>query len=166
MKNFLSIIFLFLIMNATAYAQSLDFLGLTNVKYGMKLETMQGAQLLMDSSSSYTDTALYLRNSRCQMYYRPKEELKLTGFTASRIEYEFCDGELGYVFVYVSGKTEISNALAALKIQFPKMSCGKDVGLGTCNLIDTHNRQLRMIVRINHLTNEMNFVLIPRKAAK
>ena len=100
------------------------------------------------------------------MYYRPTENLQLRGFTAKHIEYEFCDGELGYVFVYVSGKTEINNALAALKLNFRKLNCGKNVPLGSCTLMDTNNGQLRLIVRINQVTNEMNFVLIPKKAAK
>lgn len=166
MKNFLSLSFFLLVLISASPAQSLDFLGLNGISYGMKLETLSGRKLLMDTSSSYTDTALYLKNTRCQMYYRPEENLKLNGFTAKRIEYEFCDNELGYVFVYVSGKTEISNALAALKISFPKLSCGKNVPLGTCSLIDTHNRHLRLIVRIDQTTNEMNFVLIPTKAAR
>ncbi len=100
------------------------------------------------------------------MYHRPSENLQLRGFIAKHIEYEFCDNELGYVFIYVSGKTEISNALATLKIHFPKMNCGKNVPLGTCSLLDTHNRKLRMIVKIDQKTNEMNLVLIPRKSAK
>ena len=74
------------------------------VSFGMKLELLEGRQLLMDTSSSYTDTALYLKNTRCHMYYCPQENLQLTGFTAKRVEYEFCDNELGYVFIYVSGK--------------------------------------------------------------
>ncbi|HTF03185.1 MAG TPA: hypothetical protein VK826_04135 [Bacteroidia bacterium] len=165
MKKFLPLLFFFL-FGTVLNAQSLDFLGLTGISYGMHLDSLKDRQLIMDTTSSYTDTALYLKQTRCQMYYRPNENLQLKGFNARHVEYEFCDNELGYVFVYVSGKTEISNALAALKVNFPKMNCGKNVPLGTCSLIDTHNNRLRLIVRVNQVTNEMNFVLIPRKAAR
>lgn len=132
----------------------------------MKIATLEGSQIIMDSTSSYTDTSLFIKNTRCLMYYRPNENLQLKGFTAKHIEYEFCDGELGYVFVYVSGKSEINKALAALKLKFRKLNCGKNVPLGSCTLMDTNNGQLRLIVRINQITNDMNLVLIPKKAAK
>ena len=99
------------------------------------------------------------------MYYSKAQNLKLDGYTASKIEYEFCDSSLSYVFVYVSGKTEIANALAALKLDFPRMSCGKNIPLGACTLIDVSHSGIRMILRIDQATNEMNFVLIPRKGA-
>lgn len=165
MRNSAAVVLLFLIFGQIACAQSLDFLGLPEISFGMKLNMLNNRQLLLDTSSAYTDTALYLSNTRCQMYYRKTENLQLKGFAASNIEYEFCDSALAYVFVYVSGKENISNALSALTLAFPKMNCGKNVPLGTCSLIDTHNRKLRMILRIDHVKNEMNFVLIPRKAA-
>lgn len=131
----------------------------------MKIRELIAPQLMLDTSSSYKDTALYLNNTRCQMYYSKAQNLKLDGYTASKVEYEFCDSTLSYVFVYVSGKTEIANALAALKIDFPRMSCGKNVPLGTCTLIDTKRGGVRLILRIDQTKNEMNFVLIPKKKA-
>lgn len=100
------------------------------------------------------------------MYYQEGQQVQLQGFSATRVEYEFCDSALGYVFVYVSGKDNISNALNTLKTTFPKMSCGKHVPLGTCSLIDTHNAKMRLIVHIDQAKNEMNFVIIPRHAAR
>lgn len=150
----------------TAAAQSLEFLGLPAVSFGMNAEKLQNRRLIIDSTSSYTDSSAFVKNTRCHLYYKADENLNLNGFKATAVHYEFCSDELGYVFVYVSGKTEISNALAKLKQHFPKMNCGKNVPLGMCSLIDTHNRNLRMILRIDQATNQMNFVLIPRKASK
>jgi uncharacterized protein (DUF2164 family) len=147
-------------------AQSLDFLGLPEISFGMKPQLLQNRRLIIDSSSSYADSATYIRNTRCQLYYKSDQNLNLTGFKAAAVHYEFCSDELGYVFVYVEGKAEIDSALAKLKQHFPRMKCGKNVPLGSCNLIDTHNSNLRMILRIDHTTNTMNFVLIPKKAAK
>lgn len=162
-----AVLLLFLLFAAISVgAQSLDFLGLPAVSFGMKLKNLPDNRLIMDTSSSYSDTALYLKTTRCQMYYQQNQNLQLKGFTASRIEYEFCDSTLGYVFVYVSGKDNISNALNSLKTTFPKMSCGRNVPLGTCSLIDTHNGKMRMIVHIDQVKNEMNFVIIPRHAAR
>jgi hypothetical protein len=160
-----ALIVAFLFSCVSAPAQKLDFLGMPDVRFGMKINELSSPQLILDTSSSYSDTAMYLRNTRCQMYYSKTQKLQLDGFSASQVEYEFCDSSLSYVFIYVSGKTEIANALAALKVDFPRMSCGKNVPLGTCTLIDTSNRQVRMILRIDQVTNEMNLVLIPKKKA-
>lgn len=154
------------VMYLSGAAQSLEFLGKPEIKFGMKPEVLKNRRLIIDSTSSYPDSAAFIKNTRCHLYYKSDENLNLAGFAATAIHYEFCSDELGYVFVYVSGKTEIANALAKLKQHFPKMNCGKKVPLGSCNLIDTHNRNLRMILRIDHTTNQMNFVLIPRKAAR
>lgn len=157
--------FLFLSVFAqtlTVSAQKLDFLGMPGVHFGMKIKELPAPQLMLDTSSSYKDTALYLRNTRCQMYYSKTQNLKLSGFTASKVEYEFCDSSLGYVFVYVSGKTEIDSALITLKKEFPRLGCGKKGSLSQCALLDAQNGKMRLIVRINQQTNEMNFVLIPR----
>jgi hypothetical protein len=160
-----SLVVLLFLLSCGLSAQKLDHLGLTGVHFGMKINELSAPQLMLDTSSSYKDTALYLRNTRCHMYYSKTQNLKLDGYTATKVEYEFCDSTLSYVFVYVSGKTEIANALAALKIDFPRMSCGKNVPLGTCTLIDTKRSGVRMILSINQTTNEMNFVLIPKKKA-
>lgn len=146
-------------------AQKLDFLGLNGIRFGMKIKELPAPQLMLDTSSSYTDTALYLNSTRCQMYYSKTQNLQLAGFTASKIEYEFCDSSLSYVFINVAGKAEIDKAVAALKIHFPRMSCGKNVPLGTCTLIDTSNRHVRMILKINQAMQEMSFVIIPKRAA-
>jgi hypothetical protein len=158
-------LFAFFFVTITASAQQLDFLGLNGIHFGMKIKELPGPQLMLDSSSSYTDTAVYLANSRCQMYYSRAQNLQLAGFNASKVEYEFCDSALSYVFVTVIGKDEIDKALATLKVHFTKMGCGKNVPLGSCSLIDTKKGNLRMILRINHETNEMSFVIIPKKAA-
>lgn len=155
----------FLFMTTLASAQKLDFLGLNGIHFGMKIRELPAPQLMLDTSSSYKDTALYLANTRCQMYYSQTQNLQLAGFYATKVEYEFCDSSLSYVFINVSGKEEIDKALATLKIHFPGMSCGKNVPLGSCSLIDTKKGKLRMILRINHETNEMNFVIIPKRAA-
>ncbi len=132
------------------------------VHFGMKIKELAAPQLLLDTSSSYTDTALYLRNTRCQMYYSKTQNLKLNGFTANKIEYEFCDSALGYVFVYVNGKTSIDSALQTLKKEFPRLGCKNKGPLSQCALLDAQNSRMRVIVRINQTTNEMSFVLIPR----
>jgi hypothetical protein len=166
MKNSAVALLLFLFIGFSASAQSLEFLGLPEISFGMKLKALNDAQLILDSSSSYNDTALYLRSTRCQMYYRKNENFTLKGFTASRIEYEFCDSTLGYVFIYASGKENISNALSSLQLSFTKMGCGKNIPLGSCALIDTHNKDLRLIMHIDHAKQEMNMVIIPRKSAR
>src|SRR3989344_2609104 len=111
MKFSAGLLLLFLLTSSRSSAQSLEFLGPPGASFCMKLNMLNDRRLLLDTSSSYKDTALYLKNTRCQMYYRKTENLQLKGFAASHIEYEFCDSALGYVFVYVSGKDNISNAL-------------------------------------------------------
>lgn len=160
-----AIVLILLTMSCVVSAQKLDFIGLNGIKFGMKVKELIQPQYIFDTSSAYTDTAFQIQFTRCHMYYSKAQNLKLDGFTASRVEYEFCDSLLSYVFVYVSGKEEIANALAALKVDFPHMGCGRNVPLGSCTLIDTSHRGVRMILRINQATNEMNFVLIPRKGA-
>lgn len=146
-------------------AQSLEFLGLSGIRLGMPLKDLQNPQLMLDTSSAYKDTALYIKMTRCHMYYSKTQNLALKGFSASRVEYEFCDSLLGYVFVYINGKQNIDSALALLKKSFPKLGCGKGVSLASCGLMDTRNKEMRLIVRVNSATNEMNLVLIPRKSA-
>lgn len=165
MRSSFRLLLVLLLVSSYASAQQLDFLGLNGIHFGMKIKELPAPQLQLDSSSSYSDTALYLRSTRCQMYYSKTQNLQLSGFNAAKVEYEFCDSSLSYVFVYVNGKEEIDRALATLKVNFPKMSCGKNVPLGTCSLIDTSNRHVRMILRINQATQEMNFVIIPKRAA-
>lgn len=158
------IIFL-LFISGSVFAQKLDFLGLTGMHFGMKIKELPAPQLMLDTSSSYDDTALYLKSTRCQMYYSKTQNMQLDGFMASAIEYQFCDSLLSYVFVRVSGKEEIAKAMTALKVDFPKMSCGKNVPVGMCTFVDTTNRHVRLILKVDSATNEMSFVIIPRKAA-
>lgn len=158
----LPLIVVLLFLSLSAWSQKLDFLGLPGVHFAMKINELPAPQLLLDTSSSYTDTALYLRNTRCQMYYSKTQNLKLNGFTASKIEYEFCDSALGYVFVYVNGKASIDSALKTLKAEFPRLGCKNKGPLSQCALLDAQNTKMRVIVRINQTTNEMSLVLIPR----
>lgn len=151
-----------LLLPFSVFAQKLDFLGMPDVDFGMKIKELPAPQLILDTSSSYTDTALYLRNTRCQMYYSKTQNNRLNGFTASKIEYEFCDSALGYVFVYVNGKTSIDSALQTLRKEFPRLGCKGKGSLSECALLDAQNGKMRVIVRINQQKSEMNFVLIPR----
>jgi hypothetical protein len=154
----------FLLAAFAAGAQSLDFLGLKDVHFGMKASEMKDKTVILDSTSSYHDTAVYLRNTRCPMYFRKQENLALAGFTASRIEYEFCDNLLTYVFVYVNGKTEIDNAVATLKKTFRKLGC-KGKPAGECTQMDASASGMRIIVNIDQKNQRMSFVLIAKKSA-
>ena len=164
MRTLLLFIVLF-ISTATLRAQQLDFLGLKGIYFGMKSADMPDKTVILDSTSSYKDTATYLRNTRCKMYFRKNENLSLAGFTASRVEYEFCDNELGYVFVYVKGNTEIDKAIAQLQLTFRKLGC-KGKPASQCTLMDASAKGMRVIVNIDRKKQEMNFVLIPKKPAK
>jgi hypothetical protein len=154
----------FLFLSLESSAQSLDFLGISDVHFGMKVSEMTNKTLLIDSTSAYKDTATYLRNSRCHTYSRKAENLKLPGFTASRIEYQFCDGQLVYVFVYVKGKTEIERSLNELKKTFPKLGC-KGKKLLDCPQLDASSKGMRVIVNTNLAKEEMSFVLISKRKA-
>lgn len=147
-----------------AGAQRLDFLGMKDIAFGMKASDLPGKTVILDSTSAYHDTATYLRNTRCPMYFRSGENLALNGFTASRIEYEFCDNLLTYVFVYVSGKTEIDKALTELKKTFTKLGC-KGKSLSECTQMDASAKGIRIIINIDRQKQLMNFVLITRKGA-
>jgi hypothetical protein len=151
-----------LVLSATAGAQSLDFLGLNNIHFGMKSSEMKGKVVIMDSTSVYKDTAVYLRNTRCHLYQRPAEKLDLRGFTASRIEYQFCDEKLSYVFIYVNGNAEIDKAVAELKKTFKNLGCKGE--LSGCDQMDASAKGIRCLVNIDRKTQRMNFVLITKKA--
>ncbi len=162
MRNTLSILLLLLLPAGLLQAQSLEFLGMKGVHFGMKSAEMSDKVVILDSTSVYKDTLTYLRNTRCQMYFRPAQDLQLKGFKATRIEYEFCDGALGYVFVYVSGKDEIDRALATLKATFPKLGC-KGKPIGDCTQMDSSTKRMRLIINIDKKKQEMSFVLIQKK---
>lgn len=143
-------------------SQSLEFLGLKGVSFGMNSKDLSGKTVILDSTSSYKDTATYLRNTRCQLFFRKNENLALKGFNASRVEYEFCDKSLTYVFVYVKGQSEIDKAIAELKKTFPKLGCK---GNAECSQMDSAAKGMRIIVNIDRKTQQMNFVLIAKKQA-
>lgn len=162
MRTTLSILLLLFLSAGLLQAQSLEFLGLKGVHFGMKSAEMKDKVVILDSTSAYKDTLTYMRNTRCQIYFRPAQELQLKGFKATRIEYEFCDGALGYVFVYVSGKDEIDRALATLKGTFPKLGC-KGKPIGDCTQMDSATKRMRLIINIDKKKQEMSFVLIQKK---
>jgi hypothetical protein len=165
MSKVFPILFLFLVTGFVLPAQKLDFLGLPGIHFGMKDSEMDKKVVLMDSTSVYKDTALYIRNSRCLTYFRREENLQLTGFTSSSIQYQFCDKELAYVFVDVVGEKEIEKALKQLQLTFKKLGC-KGKPLNECTQIDSSAKGMRIIINIDKKRQKMNFVLIPKAAAK
>lgn len=156
--------FFLLVLSCPAAAQTLDFLGLNGIRFGMKSSEMTGKTIILDSTSAYKDTATYIRNTRCLLYFRKNENLNLRGFKATRVEYEFCDNALTYVFVYVKGNAEIDKALNEMKKTFPKLGCKGRKGW-ECAQIDTSAKGMRLIVNIDRKKEEMSFVLIARKTA-
>lgn len=158
----LLILLLFLSFPRIGKAQSLEFIGLKDVAFGMSESAFANKVLKMDSTTSYNDTAFYLNTTRCHNYYRTNETLQLKGFTAGSIEYQFCDGKLQYVFISVSGKEETDKALNELQKTFTKLNCKEDKTGRNCQLMDSHAAHMRIIVRKNKAGDQMNFVLIPR----
>jgi hypothetical protein len=155
----------FLLLSGNLLAQKLDFIGLKGIYFGMKKWEMTDKTIILDSTSAYKDTAIYLRNTRCQNYFRKTEDLQLTGFKASAIEYEFCDDELSYVFIHVKGETEINNAIATLKLTFKNLGC-KGKPINQCTQMDSSAKGMRLIVNVDHKKQIMDLVLIPKQAAK
>ena len=160
-KRFFFLLF-FLAATGLLRAQSLDFLGLSGISFGMNSKDLPNKTVILDSTSAYKDTATYLRNTRCQLFFRKNENLALKNFTASRIEYEFCDHSLTYLFVYVKGQTEIDKAITELKKTFPKLGCK---GNAECSQMDSAAKGMRIIVNIDRKTQEMSLVLIAKKQA-
>lgn len=166
MRNpLLLFIFFLLLFTGNAYGQSLDFIGLKGISFGMKAADMTDKTIILDSTSAYKDTATYIRNTRCLNFFRSTENLQLSNFTASGIEYEFCDGELAYVFIHVKGQADIEHALTELQKKFHKLGC-KGKPLNQCTQLDSSAQGMRVIVNIDHKQQTMDFVLIPKKAAK
>ncbi len=160
-----SSLIIFLFLSGNLLCQKLDFIGLTGISFGMKKAELPNKTVILDSTSSYKDTATYLRNTRCQNYFRKNENLQLAGFKASGIEYEFCDDELSYVFVHVQGNDEINKALTQLQLTFHKLGCkGKDIS--KCTQMDSSAKGMRLIINIDRKKQVMDFVLIPKQAAK
>ncbi|MGL4598026.1 MAG: hypothetical protein ACRCYO_10875 [Bacteroidia bacterium] len=157
---------LFLALSFVAQAQYLSFFGIEGVRFGMKAAELKNKTVILDSTSSYNDTATYIRLTRCLVYYRKAENLQLNGFVAARVEYEFCEGELVYVFIRVVGQQNIEQAFIALRKRFPQLKCPKKVAADSCLLYDTSHKNLRIIARKFPEKQEMTFVLIPKQAAK
>ncbi|MGL5889194.1 MAG: hypothetical protein ACRC3B_04880 [Bacteroidia bacterium] len=137
-------------------AQDLKFLGIEGVYFGMPEAELKEKVLIMDTTSSYTDTAFYLRSTTCHIYRRKTEKLQLSGFNASSVEFEFCDGKLVYVFVTVNGQAQTEAAFRTLKQRFPKLQCKKD----PCTNYDSKSKKLRIIANNNSSKQEFSFVLI------
>jgi hypothetical protein len=165
MQRILPLLVLFLLAGSSLQAQKLDFLGLNGVYFDMKDAEMNKKVVIMDSTSVYKDTALYIRNSRCLTYFRKEENLQLTGFSASSVQYQFCDKKLAYVFVDVTGEKEIENALKQLQLTFKKLGC-KGKPLSECTQMDSSAKGMRIIINIDKKRQKMNFVLIPKAAAR
>lgn len=165
MPRILPTLLLFLLAGLSLSAQKLDFLGLPGISFEMKDSEMEKKVVIMDSTSVYRDTALYIRNSRCLTYFRKEENLKLAGFNASSIQYQFCDHKLAYVFVDIVGEKEIDKALAQLQLTFKKLGC-KGKPLSECTQIDSSAKGMRIIINIDRKKQKMNFVLIPKAAAR
>lgn len=161
----LLIFVLFLLAGFSLPAQKLDFLGLAGIHFDMKDTEMDRKVVLMDSTSVYKDTALFIKNSRCLTYFRKGENLQLTGFQATSLQYQFCDHKLAYVFVDVVGEKEIEKTLAQLKLTFTKLGC-KGKPLSECTQIDSYAKGMRIIINIDRKKQTMNFVLIPKAAAR
>ncbi|MBI3509053.1 MAG: hypothetical protein HY064_00200 [Bacteroidetes bacterium] len=153
----------FIFIFTSSHAQKLDFIGLKGISFGMKSADMPDKTVILDSTSAYKDTAVYMRNTRCQTYFRRTQEMQLTGFTASSIQYEFCDGELEYVFIDVSGNNSIDSALSQLQKTFHKLGC-KGKPLNQCTQLDASASGMRLIVNVDRKNQKMNFVLIPKAA--
>ncbi len=166
MRNIFFPFFLLLFLSAgNLHSQKLDFLGLTGIHFGMKAAEMTNKVVILDSTSVYKDTALYLRNNRCLTYFRNNDTLQLRGFLASSIQYQFCNKELAYVFINVSGEKEIEKTLAELQKTFKKLGC-KGKPLKDCTQIDSYAKGIRIIINIDRKKQLMNFVLIPKAPAK
>lgn len=148
---------------AAAQAQDLTFIGLKDVRFGMTVENLGPKKLMIDTSTSYKDSATFVRNTRCITWQKSQQELTLNGFSASKVEYEFCDGHLFYVFINVSGADNVSKALATLQTSFPKAGCGKNIPIGNCKSIDTTNGKMRLIASLQNNGQELSLVLIPKK---
>lgn len=162
MRTSIQFLIFILVFPASTLAQNLSFLGLNEIRFGMHENSMPGKVIVRDTTSSYSDSSVYLRTSSCHLYRRANEKLDLQGFKASGIEYEFCNEKLSYVFIRVTGSADIDKAIASLQTYFPKFNCGKKTPIGSCKLVDTHHKKLRTIVSIDRTKQEMNIVLIAR----
>jgi hypothetical protein len=157
MTHRISLLLFLLLLSVSSAAQDLGFLGIQGVRFGMPEAELKNKLLQIDSSSSYaSDTAFYLKVTTCHVYRRSNEKLQLNGFTASHIEFEFCDGKLVYVFVTVNGELQTEAALRVLKQRFPKLSCNTN----SCMSYDTRSKKLRLIANHNLQRKELSFVLI------
>lgn len=129
----------------------------------MTIENLKNKQVVMDTSTAYKDTATYIRNTRCIIWQKKDQDMKLGEFTASKVEYEFCDKHLFYVFITVSGTDNVSKALHVIQSGFPKAGCGKGTPLGNCTSFDSKNKKYRIIATQQAGGQELSLVIIPKK---
>lgn len=155
-------LFFFLLLLACGQqlrAQDLSFLGLDGIKFGMHVDSLKQKVVVIDSTTSYKDTAAFIRNTHCVIWFKKDQQLQLKGFVASRVEYEFCDKHLNYVFIKAKGHDNIGKALLLLQNNFPNAS----FGTGGNAKADCSNRHMRMIATITENGEALSLVLIPKK---
>jgi len=149
----------------TGYSQQiLDSLGISGIRFGMSEQELKNAVIILDTSSAYKDTAVYIRNTTCHSYFRTNERLQLKGFPASHIEYRFCDGNLAFIFIDVKGTQHVRDALIRLGKLYPKLQqqLSKNPAL---TAFDLTRNNVRMIGSINASRDQLSFVLISKRTA-
>jgi len=144
--------------------QLLDSLGISGVRFGMSEQELKNAVIILDTSSAYKDTSVYIRNTTCHNYFRTNETLQLKGFPASHIEYRFCDGNLAFIFIDVKGTQHVSSALIRLGKLNPKLQqlLSKNPVL---TAFDVTRNNVRMIGTVNASRDQLSFVLISKRTA-
>jgi len=158
-KHARTLLCLLLLSSGALSAQKLVFLGLPEIEFGMHVDSLKDRVVVMDTTTSYKDTAAFIRSTRCVIWFKPGQQLQLNGFIASRIEYEFCDKRLHYVFVRIRGKEEIAKAVATLKTEFTKADCWPI----ECQALDTSSKKFRLIASLEKGGEELSLVVIPKK---
>lgn len=144
--------------------QVLDSLGISGIRFGMSEQELKSAVIILDTSSAYKDTAVYVRNTNCHNYFRTNETLQLKGFLAGHIEYRFCDGNLAFIFIDVKGTQHVSDALLRLGKLYPKLQQQLSKN-PTLTAFDVTRSNVRMIGSINASRDQLSFVLISKKTA-
>jgi|GEM_PF-1003225 hypothetical protein len=153
------------VFTLTGYSQQvLDSLGLSGIRFGMSEQELKNSVIILDTSSAYKDTAVYIRNTTCHNYFRTNETLQLKGFLAGHIEYRFCDGKLAFIFIDVKGAQHVSDALIRLSKLYPKLQLqlSKNPALAS---FDVTRNNVRMIGTVNAARDQLSFVLISKKTA-
>lgn len=144
--------------------QIVDSLGISGIRFGMSEQELKHAVIILDTSSAYKDTAVYVRNTSCHNYFRSNEILQLKGFTAEHIEYRFCEGKLAFIFIDVNGTQHVRDALLRLGKLYPKLQQQLSKN-PTLTAFDVTKNNVRMIGTVNAARDELSFVLISKKTA-